>query len=354
MTHKHFWIFVLIAFIVGGIASVAFDRALIPALANIPGLAGLRRLTTDSPIVINRREQVQIDQGVNLIELAKQAGSFTVSIYTGQDATLKLAGSGIILTSDGVIMTSRNILGDAKEATVVLNDGHAYPALVRALDRKSPVAVLTIVVNNLNVAQFEDANNLAIGERIFALGKSTAELSREFTTGSVTKTVIQGASLDQTHSTEAVAETFGTTASFGADFVGGPIINVQGRVVGMVADANGGVIASESLNQDLSAYLSTGKITRPYAGITYLNFSKTLAQLKGYTAPGVLVTALADDSPAKKAGLKVGDYIVSVDGSAIENTSFERLINRHAPGNVKLSAVRGQTPVEINFQIENK
>jgi serine protease Do len=344
----------LIAFIVGGMASVAFDRVLIPALANIPGLSGLRRLTTDSPIVINRREQVQIDQGVNLNELAKQAGSFTVSIYTGKDAALKLAGSGIVLTSDGVIMTSKNILGEAKDATVVLNDGHAYPALVRALDRKSPVAVLTIIANNLNVAQFEDAKNLAMGERIFALGKTAAEFTREFTTGSVTKTMAQGASLDQAHSTELLGETFGSSVNFGADFVGGPIINVQGRVVGIVADAAGGVIGSEGLNQDLSVYLATGKITKPYAGVTYLNFSKTLAQLKGYTAPGALVTALADDSPAKKAGLKTGDYVVSVDGSAIENTSFERLINRHAPGNVKLSAVRDQVPVEINFQIENK
>ncbi len=344
----------MIAFFVGTVGSIFFDRIFLPYLSSLPKLSFLSKLTSTSPIVINRREQIQIDEGVNLTDLAKQAGAYTVSIYTGDKAALGLAGAGVILTSDGVIFTSRNVVGAFKEVTVVLNDGRSFPGLVRALDSKSELAVVTIAAGNLSVAQFNDANNLQIGQRVFGLGTTTNEYTKHFNSGIVTRNVVNGSSFERIYSTELLEESFEDSATASRDFIGGPIVDIEGKVVGFFADQNGKIISSEGLNQALSSYLTTGKILRPYWGIKYYNYSKTLGQLKGQKSAGALVAELEEASPARKAGLKIGDYITAVDGTTIDSVSFERLINRHQSGSVKLLVVRDGSATEITFNLENK
>ncbi len=352
MTKKFIWLMVLIAFFVGAAGSIFFDRALFPYLSSKPGLSFLSKLTTTSSIIINRREQVQIDEGVNITDLAKQASSFTVSIYTGSGANLSLAGAGIILTSDGVIMTSRNVVGNFKDMTVVLNDGRSFPGQLRALDRKSDAAIITITANNLPVAEFSDANNLQIGQRVFGLGTTSNDFTRYFNSGIVVRNVVNGTSLTKVYNTEVIEETFSASNEASANFVGGPIVDIEGKVSGMFADAAGKILTSEGLNQALSTYLGSGKIARPYAGIQYLSYSEILAGLKGFTTAGALVTGLDEASGAKKSGLRIGDYITAVEGQSIATTSFERLINQHAAGQTKITVIRDKVPTEIIFNLE--
>ena len=353
MTRKQILIMVVLAFFVGAIGSIVFDRIILPYLSTLPGLSGLRNFQSNSPIVINRTEQIQLDDGVNMIELTKQAQNYTVSIYSNAP-DIRLLGSGTILTSDGLIFTSRAVLGNLTEVTVILNDGRSFPGLVRAMDRKSEIAVVTIIAQNLSVAQFEDANNLQTAARIMALGKSTNQFTRQFVSGVVTRSVNNFSSLEQVYSTEELSETFGFSAALNSDYVGGPVFNLDGRMVGMVANASGKIITAEGLSQALNEYLSSGKVIRPYAGIRYLNFSSSLANLKKLPGPGVQVVSIEEASPARAAGLRVGDFITAVDNTNIETLSFERLINRHQPGEVKLSVRRGDSNLEIRFNIQEQ
>jgi S1-C subfamily serine protease len=342
---------VIIAFLVGSVGSIFFDRVVIPYLATLPGLSALQSLQTDSPIIINRREQIQIEDGVNLVELTKQAQSFTASIYTGPGQDLRLLGTGIILTADGLIFTSRNVVGDNTQVTVVLNDGKSFLGQVRALDRKTEVVVLTIEANNLGVAQFDDASELEIGQRVIALGKTVNPYTRLFASGSTTRTVTNSTSFDQAYSSENITESFGHSAVLNADFVGGPVINNEGRVVGLVTNAAGTVLTSEALSQTLSTYLQNGRVTRPYIGIEYQNFSKTVAELKGLSEAGSLITKIAADSPAR-AGLRVGDLVTAVNGTNVESMSFERLINRLNPGETRFTVLREGVRVDVVFNVE--
>ncbi len=353
MSKKLILIWLVAIFILGGISSVIFERYLIPYFSNLPGLTFLRNLDSDSPIVINRREQIQIEDGVNTIELTKQAQNFTVSIFD-PTSNPKLLGSGIILTSDGIIFTSRAMIGGNKEVKVVLNDGRILPGLVRALDRKSEIAVVTVDVSGLAVAQFNDAIDLQTGQKIIALGKSTNQFVRQISVGNITKTLNNYGSFEQILNSEEITETFLSSAVMINDFVGGPVINLDGRVVGMVSTIEGKILTAEGLNQALSVYLSSGKISRPYIGIKYLTYTKVLGALKNFPSGGILVTALEDNSPAKLSGLRVGDYITSVDGTKVEDLSFERLINRHQPGNIKLLVLRADQQTEISFEIQNQ
>jgi S1-C subfamily serine protease len=354
MTYKSIIVIVLIAFVVGSIGSIFFDRVLIPYLATLPGLSDLRSLQTDSPLIINRREVTEIEEGVNLTELTKQAQSFIVSIYAGSGADLRLLGSGIILTSDGLIFTSSGVVGSNVEVTVVANDGKVFPGVVRALDRKSEIAAVTVVGNNLGQAQFDDAEELLIGQRVVGLGKTTKEFTRLFASGMITRTVDNRINFEQVYSSEQTAESFDHSTGLGPDFIGGPIINSDGRVVGLVANGTGKMITSESLNQALNSYLQTGKIIRPYYGFEYQVLSETVASLRNLSEPGALITMIKDDSPAKKAGLLPGDYVTAVDGTGLDSMSFERLINRHQPGNVRFTVARSGTKIELNFSVENR
>jgi S1-C subfamily serine protease len=351
---KQIALIVLISFFMGGIASPIFDRKIVPYLSTLPGMGWLRGFQADSPIIINRREQIEINDGINTIALTKQAQNFTVSIFGAKGADLKLLGSGIIMTADGLILTSKALLEDLNEFTVVLNDGRSFKGMLRALDRKSEVAVITIQAPGLTVAPFDEPYDLEVAKRVIVLGKTTSEYTRMFSQSQVTRSVKNNPDPSLIRSTETLHESFAISSALGADFAGGPVVNSEGKVVGMVANEQGKIITSEGLNQALSSYLSNQKIVRPYAGIFYLDYSKMYAGLKGLPGAGALVVSLAEDSPAKAAGLKPNDFIISIDDLGLDAVGFERLINRKQPGRMKVKFLREGEEQVINFEVQHR
>src|SRR3989338_7496885 len=177
MSRKQLIIIFIIAFFVGAVGSIFFDRAAIPWLSSINGLGFLTKLSSNAPIIITRREEIRLNEGANLIELTKQAQNFTVSIYAGKDPDYKLLGNGIVLANDGLVFTSKEILGNSREFQLVLNDGRVYPGVLRALDPKSEIAVITIPASGLAVAEFADAFSLTTAQRVLALGKTNNAIS---------------------------------------------------------------------------------------------------------------------------------------------------------------------------------
>lgn len=349
MNRKELTIVMTIAFFVGAIGSIVFDRLIIPPLVTIPKLSWLKNLQSTTPIVITRREEIQLNEGANLMELSKQAGAFTVSIFS--QGLPRFLGNGIIVTSDGLIFTTRQVAGDQKEVAVLLDDGRIFTALIRAADPKSDLMVLSIEANNLPLVQFEDAANLKAGQRILAVGRSNQAYTHKFSAGFVTNSVINNTSLEQVRSSERAAEAIDTDIKLNQEMIGGPLLNLQGHVVAMAA-SNEGLILAEHMRTALSVYLATNKITRPYLGIQYVRLTKELAAIKGFPEAGALVIATESGSLASKAALLPNDLIFKFEGQKLNSQSFEALLNNHPVADLKLTVLREGKTMEIVVKLE--
>ena len=353
MTKKNLIAFVLIAFFFGAAGSILLGRFFIPYLAAATGWQSLNKLVTSSPIIINRTNEVQLNEGVNLIDLTKQAGNITVSFFS-MEANPTFLGNGVIMTSDGLIFTSKSILANQRELTAVLYNGSSYKAIVRAVDPKSDIAALTIEEKNLTTPSFADGFGLSAGQRVLVLGQSNLAFDRKLAQGFVTNTAMNNkVQLWRTYSTEVLEDSFETDAEVNiAGFVGSPIINLNGKLVGMVGGSGlQKIVITENIESALNSYLSSNKIIRPRFGLTYFQLSKTLARLRGLDRAGVLVAKADTSSPAAGKFLP-NDLIFEADGRSLETESFEQFINRHSIGEVKFKLLRAGKEVEVIVKLE--
>jgi S1-C subfamily serine protease len=346
---------ILIAFFIGAIGSIVIGRFVIPYFADFKNLSFLNRISSEAPIIINHREEVHLNEGANLIDLSKQAGNYTVGFYRqAPGGGIKFLGNGIIMSNDGLIFTTKQVAASTQGSSplwAVLNDGTKYQATIRATDPRADLAVVTISANNLSVAPLSDAKALLAGQRILGIGQSNREQFHKFLTGLVTNSMANNADLDRVFSSIAFEETIKTDANISADYFGGPVLNLEGKVVGMMANINNNILPSEDLQTALSSYLSTGKIIRPFIGIKYLSLSNSLAKVYSLPTGGALVNFVEDNSAAKRAGLLSSDLITSVDGIAIDgNNSFEYLFNNHPISQMRLKVLRAGKEMEIIVQ----
>lgn len=349
----HWHLLVIIIF--GALGSIVFSRWLFPYFATYPGLSWLNKLSTNYPIIINRTQEVQLNEGVNIIDLVRQSGSVTVSIYSGSTGSVgKFLGNGVIMSSDGLIFTSRTAIQGNAKLTVVLTDGTSYEATLGPTDPRSDLAVLTIPARNLPTAQAASARELVAAQRIIGIGGSQAEGTRKFVTGFVTNTMKNAHSLERVFTTNAFEETIETDAVITPEFFGGPAINLNGKLIGLMANTRSNILPVEDMQTALASYLSTGKITRPFVGLKYLSLSKSLAALKGLPQAGALVTGFEDFSSAKKAGIAVGDLIVALDDQEVtDERSFETMFNQHPIAPMKLTIIRAGARMEVTVTVES-
>lgn len=352
MSGKNILWFLVIAFVFGAAGSIVFDRYIIPEVADLTGFSGLRKLTTDAPIIINRKEEVQLNEGVNMIALTKQAYTTAVSIYTTKDPK-KYLGNGFIVTSDGLIFTSKEVVGTQSEVAVVLNDGAVYTGLVRAMDPKSELAVVTITANDLSLVQFSDAAEMQTGQRVLALGRTDKEFSRKVVSGLVTKTVYNNANSDKVLSTEILEQSIETDAKTSVDYVGGPIFNLTGRVIGMVANSAGKILISESMDTALKSYLESGKIQRPFFGFKYQSISQGTMKLKGFSQAGALAVDLEEGS-AKRAGLLKNDLIIKVNNEPVADRSLEQILDKNYLSEIRLEILRDNNTLQLSIKPDIK
>jgi S1-C subfamily serine protease len=242
MTRKQIIYIVLIAFFVGAFGSIIISRFAIPYLATFKGLSGLNKLSSASPIVINRTEQVQLNEGVNLIDLIKQAGNITVTIYGANNNFL---GNGLIATTDGLVFTSSDILQKQSQFVVMTNDGQKFSATRNDKVSFKGLALLTIQASGLATSQFDSATGLQPGHRVIYLGRGNVKFEHEAVSGIITQSLAN--QLDN--------KQIASDAVLNSDYFGGPIINLTGHVVGLVVNSSKNIIA-EDLQDVLNKYLA--------------------------------------------------------------------------------------------------
>ncbi len=245
MTKKQLFLIVIIAFFVGAAGSLAFTRSIFPYQGTIPGWGWANKFATNAPITITRHEEVQLNEGVNVIDLIRQAGNITASIYTTSATAPVFLGNGLLMTSDGLIFTSVPVVGKQTQFSVVTNDGSKFLGSLKSQDIKTGLAILTIQATNLPTAQFDNAADLKTGQRVISIGRGNVKFEHMAVTGLVVQSLANELGPKQISSDVVV----------NADYFGGPIINLSGHAVGLVIDATRNIIA-EDLQTALSKYLA--------------------------------------------------------------------------------------------------
>ena len=260
--------------------------------------------------------------------------------WYGQNQVESGAGSGVIISSDGYILTCAHVVDGASTITVTLGDKD-YTATLVGEDTTSDIAVIKIDADGLTPATVGNSDSLKVGQSVMAVGNPLGELGGTVTGGMISalnrSVTIQGSSSVNTMSLIQM------DASVSPGNSGGGLFNMNGELVGIVnakssssdAEGLGFAIPINDAIKVAQELLENGYVTgRPYLGITYLAVTdaQTASQL-GVNAYGVYVVEVVKGGPAEKAGLQAGDRIVSVDGTEIASKDdLGTLMQKHAAG----------------------
>jgi len=278
----------------------------------------------------------------------------------------RAAGSGFIISSDGMILTNNHVVEDADTIKVRLSDKREFTAEVIGTDPQSDVALIKIDGTNLPTLPLGNSDTLEVGEWVIAIG-SPFELSQTVTVGVVSA---KGRSRLGINDYENFIQ---TDAAINPGNSGGPLLNIHGEAVGIntaIFSRSGGYMGigfaiPVNMAKNIQKQLQkNGKVTRGWLGVVIQDINEDLAQSFGLDkAEGILVSEVSEDSPAAKAGLEQGDVILALDGNAVADvtdlrnkiamtapeTTVKFKINRH--GKQQIIAVHiGEQPTSFSHQ----
>ncbi|MBR3386133.1 trypsin-like peptidase domain-containing protein [Candidatus Saccharibacteria bacterium] len=289
--------------------------------------------------------------------------------YFGYSSTGQAAGTGIIVTSDGYVLTNKHVIDGASKISVVLDDGTTYTNVkVAAVDPMNDVAFLKIAdVSGLTAATLGDSKTISVGQQVIAIGNALGQYQNSVTSGIISGT---GRSLTATDSTgtlsEKLTDMIQTDAAINSGNSGGPLINAAGQVIG-INTANGSgtenlgfAIPISSIKGMLSQLIEKGEASRAYIGVYSVEITPEIA--KSYNLPvseGVYVisssqySAVIKDSPAEKAGIRDKDIITAVNGVKVgPSGSLTSLIGEYKPSDtVQLTVIREGKEIGVNVTL---
>ena len=239
-------------------------------------------------------------------------------------------GSGFVISPDGYILTNNHMVEDAEKVTIELADGRKFTAEITGTDPVTDIAVIKIDADNLPYLELADSDTLEVGEWVLAIGNPLG-FSHTVTAGIVSA---KGRSLRL-----ADIENFiQTDAAINRGNSGGPLLNLEGKVVGMNtaiygATGNIGIGFAIPINMAKHAYKQIregGSVARGFLGISFEDLNPDYASALDLDkdTKGAVITEVIEDSAAEKAGLKYYDVIVEFEGQPVEKSN--QFLNRVA------------------------
>lgn len=258
-------------------------------------------------------------------------------------------GSGIVISTDGYIITNNHIISDGiKDCEVTVNktnaDGTAtatnYKATLVGTDANTDLAVLKIDANNLQAAKLGDSDKMKLGDDIVIIGNPVLSNGMTLTT-SVSKGVVSGLNREISATGKGLSS-IQTDAPINGGNSGGAMFNAYGEVVGIVdfkivttsTENLGFGITINDAKKVVDDLISRGYVSgRPMLGIMYQNITESVAYYSGATA-GLYVTEVKKDYPVAKSGLVAGDTIVEIDGKSVLTNDISTILASKKPGDV--------------------
>ena len=284
--------------------------------------------------------------------------------WYGQSQVESGAGSGVIISSDGYILTCAHVVDGASSITVTIDDKD-YTATLVGEDATSDVAVIKIDATGLTPATVGDSDNLKVGQSVMAVGNPLGELGGTVTGGMISalnrSVTIQGTSSTNTMSLIQM------DASVSPGNSGGGLFNMNGELIGIVnakssssdAEGLGFAIPINDVKNIISDLIQYGYVTgKPYMGITGVTMSASVAQQYGVTNAvlGVYVATVEDGSCSAKAGLQPGDIITAMDeDDVVTFQDLEAAKATHQAGDtVTLTVFRNGEKLELSLTLDEQ
>ena len=251
-------------------------------------------------------------------------------------------GSGFIISADGYVVTNEHVVHGATEILVTMMGGKEYEATLVGSDPYSDVALLKIEGESFPYLKFGDSDKVIMGEWAIAVGNPFGLFDIN-DTPSVTVGVVSATDrdFDRTREGRIYSDMIQTDASINRGNSGGPLVNCTGEVIGMntmiFTEGGGGslgvgfAVPINRIQEIVDELRATGMVNRNYwIGLSVQNLNRLIALSLGLTSDnGVIVSDMDEDSPAEKAGLKVGDVITEISGSPVQNYhSIQTILDR--------------------------
>ncbi|MFQ5348807.1 MAG: Do family serine endopeptidase [Thermoanaerobaculia bacterium] len=267
-------------------------------------------------------------------------------------------GSGFIVSSDGYVVTNNHVIDDAEAVQVVI-DGRNFEAEVKGTDPATDLALLKIDARELPVLPLGDSDRLRVGDWVMAIGSPQA-LTNTVTVGVVSAKQRRINISDATSSFENFIQT-DAAINFGNS--GGPLVNLQGEVVGINTAISFGsenigfAVPVNVLKQVLSQLRDVGRVRRGYLGIGVNEITPEAADAFGLeSTDGALVMEVRPGLPADRAGLRNGDIIVGADDRAIASTRelIDYVSGKGPDASVELEILRGGDRQKIRVKLAER
>ncbi len=287
----------------------------------------------------------------------------TESVVTGifmQQAVSEGAGSGVIISSDGYIVTNNHVISGAETVTVRLTDGSEYDAAVIGSDAQTDLAVLKIDAKDLSAVTFGDSSLLNVGDFALAIGNPLGSLG-----GTVTNGIISALDREVTIDGQTM-NLLQTNAAINPGNSGGGLFNANGELIGIVNAKSFGsdieglgfaipINTAKSVIEDL---MTKGYVAgRPVLGVSLVDVTDNLtAMMYRVNTLGVYVSAIEEDSAAAKAGLIVGDCITEINSTEVSSTSEIKSIisSLNVGDSVKITVVRGNDTMTLTAVLKEE
>ena len=264
-------------------------------------------------------------------------------------------GSGVIVSSDGYIVTNNHVVQDAHDIVVTLNDKRAYKATVIGSDPSTDLALIKIDEKELPFLTYGNSDEVRVGEWVLAVG-NPFNLTSTVTAGIVSA---KARNINILGSQGAIESFIQTDAAINPGNSGGALVNTRGELVGINAAIASGTgyytgysfaIPVNIVKKIVGDFTKFGKIQRAYIGVYYREIDDQFAREKGITdLRGIFIDDVAEGGPADLAGIKKGDIIMKIQNMPVNGKSeLMELIGQHNPGDkVNITVSRGGSVFEF-------
>ncbi len=278
------------------------------------------------------------------------------------------SGSGVIISSDGYIVTNNHVIDRASKIKVILNDKREYDAELVGKDRNTDLALIRIDEKNLPFAIVGNSDEVKVGQWVLAVG-NPYNLTSTVTAGIVSAKGRGLNLLRDPHNPEtqyAIEAYIQTDAAVNPGNSGGALVATDGKLVGINAaiQSESGqfagysfAIPSNLMKKVVDDILKYGEVQRGLLGVQIQDVSNELADKEGLKdVKGVFISKVNEKSAAEAAGLKDKDVIVAIDGESVNSTNeLQEKIGKKSPGNkVKVNIVRNGKPMDFEVVLRNK
>lgn len=349
--------------VMGGVTGYYAARNMVPATVPVSVTAITSKPTAQpvSPVTTN----ITLKEDSAVIDAVRKVKPAVVTVvnqmsprrgFFGGTVSPTASGSGIIVDSQGHVVTNNHVVDGAQSLLVILSDGTKLDAKLIGTDPIADLAVIKVNATMPAVAPLGDSNALQPGQIAIAIGSPLGDFR-----GTVTMGVISALNR-QVGSMQGLIQ---TDAAINNGNSGGPLINSLGQVVGIntlvvrstndgnVAEGLGFAIPSNLVREITSQLIAKGKVERSYLGITYQPVDPlSTSGLNLNATYGVVVTKVDPGTPAAKAGVQEGDVILAFDSQKLDQDALTALLLKHKAGDtVTLTILRDNKQIELKVTL---